>query len=596
MKKLVKLLPLATSGIRSWIGNLKIKEKIFLITGMIVFGVCMISMSAFHVVADIYEDLMYTEAAEVLNLTSSIVDSELEELEEWSFQIGTDELIQLYLARMENVSDYENYKARESLYNRLIDFKQERNYVQSLSIIDALGVKHYTNSNQISEDRELYRMALGAEGRNVWLPIGDELEIISIRQIREMRNLSLSTLGVLFIHIDMERLVQNVLDFSEGKIFMISDGGEIIFTNQRDFQQQRLPEPPTSKGYRIQDINGNTYLISHLKSGYDSDLTYFNILPYEQISSRSERLRDMMILFFVVLFILILVISRRASHSISQPLVSLTEIIKQVQMGNFEIGDSLYRENIYMNEIGQLHRNFRIMLGKINVLFKENYQKQLIIHETEYKALQAQINPHFLYNTLDTVNWMARMNKQDQISEMVEALAHMLRSVVSRKEPLISLDQELQILKNYITIQKYRFDDRLDFSLDVIPQAKQFVVPKLTIQPLVENAIQHGLERITGECKIRVEVRLQAENLEITVSDTGPGMEPDVLAEIKTGNIRSNKAGIGIKNIDDRIKLLFGEAYGIAFESEPGRGTVVRIVIPTTREASDSFVHSTLGG
>ncbi|MFS8580785.1 MAG: sensor histidine kinase, partial [Novibacillus thermophilus] len=219
------------------------------------------------------------------------------------------------------------------------------------------------------------------------------------------------------------------------------------------------------------------------------------------------------------------------------------------------------------------------MLEQINTLIKENYEKQLIIKETEYRALQSQINPHFLYNTLNSVTWMAKVNKQEQIASVVESLGNMMRSIVSKKEPLIQIGEELQIVKDYVNIQRVRYKERLQFCLEVDPGLEQFFIPKLTIQPIVENAILHGVGAVT-KGKVSVSVLSRQKDIFVVVEDDGPGMNEATVQDIFAGKVKSKGTGIGLKNIHDRLQLIFGERYGIEVESELENGTKVMFNIP----------------
>jgi two-component system sensor histidine kinase YesM len=563
--------------------KLKIKEKFFVIQCVIMLMVCMVSLTAFHIIADGYERQIYTEAAEVLQLASITVDNELTRIEKLSFQISTDARIQEYLAFIKNNdANYESFKVKENLANRLMLFMQQENYISSLRMIDAQGQAVNTVLYSINEPNEdLITVAKQANGSNSWIyGEHDSQYLISVRQVKGMKNLNLSHYGVLAAWIDMEKLTRQHLDFSQNKLFLMAKDNRFVYANQPDlFAAEDFPFQNSRKGFNIHEINGIKYLISYQKSHTNDGLTYYNVLPYEVISQQTTRLRSIMTFLFIGLFIIVIIVNRIAASSITKPLMALTEMIKTVQRGSFDIPNTS-QEFTNMDETGHLHRNFRIMLEKINELFRENYQKQLIIQETEYKALQAQINPHFLYNTLDTINWMAHMNNQTRIAEMVEALGQMLRSIISKKEPLITLEEELRIVKDYITIQKNRFDDRLDFHLNLAEDLNFCLIPKLTIQPVIENAIQHGLEMTMEVCRIEVNIRSAFELIEISISDNGPGMEPHVLEDLKAGVIHSQKTGIGLTNIDERMKLMFGEGYGITIQSELGLGTTVAFNLP----------------
>ncbi|MFH5182162.1 sensor histidine kinase [Paenibacillus sp. TAB 01] len=259
--------------------------------------------------------------------------------------------------------------------------------------------------------------------------------------------------------------------------------------------------------------------------------------------------------------------------------------MKQAQLGDFSQAQTELVEMaaVPMDEVGQLHRTYRLMIQKINELITENYAKQIVIKETQFKALQAQINPHFLYNTLESINWLAKANGQKQISSMVEALGFLLRSSISLKETLITVQEELDIVTNYLIIQKYRFEDRLLFELDMPEEAKSAYLPKLTLQPLLENAIHYGLETMLEPCRIRITGEVEGDRLRITVEDNGQGMSAELLEQVRAGAAPTRGSGIGLKNIEERIIIAFGEAYGIRIESEPERGTQVSVMIPYTR-------------
>jgi two-component system sensor histidine kinase YesM len=290
---------------------------------------------------------------------------------------------------------------------------------------------------------------------------------------------------------------------------------------------------------------------------------------------------------FILSLLLVLGLALRFARSLTRPIEELIVRMRQVQKGDFSLTgyETLEWEFLQMDEVGQLQRTFRMMIQQINELITENFSKQIIIKETQFKALQAQINPHFLYNTLESINWLAKANGQPQISKMVESLGFLLRSSISLKETLITVGEELDIVMNYITIQKFRFEERLVFQLDVPKEAYTLLLPKLTLQPLLENSIHYALESMVEPCFIRIWTRREPGKLILIVEDNGPGIAEVLLEQVRKGEARTRGSGIGLKNIEERIMIAFGESYGIQIESEPGRGTSVSVIIPDeTRE------------
>jgi two-component system sensor histidine kinase YesM len=256
--------------------------------------------------------------------------------------------------------------------------------------------------------------------------------------------------------------------------------------------------------------------------------------------------------------------------------------MRRVQIGQFQslVLEETAPQAVQMDEVGQLQRTFRMMVQQIDELITENYRKQLAIKETQFQALQAQINPHFLYNTLDSINWLAKVNKQEEISHMVEALGYLFRHSISMTDALVTIEQELSIALHYVTIQRYRFDDRLLFTTDIPEAVMQRPIPKLTLQPLLENAIQHGLEPLIEPCPIAIRAYEEDGRLVLLVEDAGQGMDAERLQQVCSGEYVSAGRGVGLRNIDERVKLAFGDAYGVAVDSEPGRGTRVYVTLP----------------
>ena len=563
--------------------NFKIKNKIFSISLLLLLIFCLIGIVSYQFYTDMYEQRIAEQSVATLQLSSTVIDEELKSLEDLSFQISTDEMVQSDLRTITNSQvNFDIFQARMRIIERLLMFANSEQYISSIQVHDVHGEKYISgyNSRINSNVRDLLPAAFEAGGSNVWTRIDEPNYISSSRLIRRKDNLNLSPLGYLIITIDMNRLVQETLNFSPNKNFIITMNDEIYYQSEdSELGTLTLPIEGFDSGYKINEVNGKDYLTTYTHSRF-SDLTYYHFLPFGEITRQTEAIKRIMVLLFLFMLILTVFLSRRAARNISKPLEELSERMKQVQQGNFDLsfGDS---NKYYDDEVGLLHKNFKLMINKINELIRENYTKQLIIKETEYKALQAQINPHFLYNTLDSINWLAKMNQQEKISIMVEALGNMMRNIISKKEAMITIREEMDIVNNYITIQKYRYDNRLHFSFNSLLEHDYIKIPKLTIQPIVENAIQHGLEEMLTECHISINMWPQEEDIEIVVEDNGPGIEEGKMEGIYKGEIRSKSSGIGLNNINERIKLMFGEEYGITIESEVGKGTKVKILLPS---------------
>ncbi|CAM4446088.1 sensor histidine kinase [Paenibacillus tarimensis] len=574
-------------NIRTYFGNQLIKNKIFLFTLMIMIVVSGVSIIAVQVATVIYEDRIYSESAQVLNLSSGSIDNQLRRIEDLTFRMISDKTVQRYLIESKRDQNaYERFKTKDVLMERLLDQSRQERPVASVQMNDALGgeLQMSVTSRYRIDTTEAVRLAREAGGSVVWVPSSEPNVLLAAREVRQMQDLSLEHLGTLILYLDMNRLVDTTLDLTGDRMFMIEYAGQHLLSTNPEKTDALLGQPLTERqGYRIGTLDGQAYFITHLTSKYQN-FTYYNILPYGSIFNQSKMIKYGLLGLYGLLFLIAIYLGRLAGRTISRPLERLTDKMKLVQKGHIDPAELFQDNNLNADETGQLHRHFRLMLETINELIRENYAKQLAINESEYKALQAQINPHFLYNTLESINWMAKVNKQQDISTMVQALGSLLRSIIGKKEPLITIEEEMNILHHYITIQQMRFGERLVFRCSDDPLLTEYYIPKLTIQPVVENTIQHGLEAMSGVCTIDLTFLAEEEHIEIIIRDNGPGIDEETLGAIAEGRVVSKGTGIGLANIRDRISLLFGPAYGVTVESTPGEGTTVRIRIPYSLE------------
>jgi two-component system, sensor histidine kinase YesM len=240
-----------------------------------------------------------------------------------------------------------------------------------------------------------------------------------------------------------------------------------------------------------------------------------------------------------------------------------------------------------VDEITELGMSFNIMIGRIRQLLDAKVKEQEILKKAELKALQAQINPHFLYNTLDTIVWMAQANKIDQVIDIVQALSNFFRIALSKGQEWITIDQEIEHIRCYLTIQKLRYHDILDYKIEVDEDICSGTILKLTLQPLVENALYHGIKnkRSGGTITVRAR-RAGADQVMLEIVDNGVGFTPYKLSRIQasladdSGEISLSESGFGLENVHKRIQLYYGKQYGLSVQSKYQEGTRVTVTIP----------------
>jgi len=233
------------------------------------------------------------------------------------------------------------------------------------------------------------------------------------------------------------------------------------------------------------------------------------------------------------------------------------------------------------DEITQLGMSFNKMLMRLQELISEVYTAQINKKEAELKAFQAQINPHFLYNTLDTIYWMSRMEKAYETSELVQALSKLFRLSLNSGREITTVRDEVEHLRHYVVIQQKRYEDMIDFQISVEEETLDVHTVKLVLQPFVENAIVHGIEKKGDSGTIRVEIKRESDDLVFYIYDSGDGVNLEDIGRLLEQYGENNK-GFAVKNINDRIQLYFGTQYGIEFMNRPD-GTVVKVVQPWVR-------------
>lgn len=292
-------------------------------------------------------------------------------------------------------------------------------------------------------------------------------------------------------------------------------------------------------------------------------------------------------LTFALLFSLIISVTVYflLSRTVTRPVRRLVS-----SMQNFEMQAETYKykaDKANVVEFSTLSASFEHMVQMIQSLMEKVHNEEIVLRKTELKALQAQINPHFLYNTLDSIQWMCEQDNSKEAVEMVGALAKLFRISISHGNEFITINDELRHAESYLIIQSYRYKNQFTYSFDVDESLLGYMCNKITIQPFIENAIYHGLDRMVDEGEIRICVRADGKDIIITVADNGLGMTKEQCETILKKD-RSDSKGIGVKNVNDRLKIYFGDEYGISIESELDVGTTVKIKIPKIEKGREN--------
>lgn len=368
--------------------------------------------------------------------------------------------------------------------------------------------------------------------------------------------------------------------------FIVDKKGKILCTSRR-VQPMWLEkiEAAFQSGERnfILEWEKEKYYVFGQYNGLTGWKTY-SVVAVPEIFPQALQLRGTiaMIVFSAVLVALVIV--TLISYSITAPIRELSNAMKQVEEENFDIEVQSKRKD----EIGRLIISFNYMVGKIRQLIYEVYQKKLEQKNAEIRALQAQINPHFLYNTLDSINWMLIERDEQDISDVVISLGEILRYAIGGGSHVVPLRDEMHYIESYLCIQKNRLEERLNYRWEVDEDALDFSVPRLILQPIVENAVIHGIEPLKEGGTITVKAWMEGETLLLQITDNGKGMTQAELEELKKKIAGKNDTGnIGMRNIRRRIELTYGEKQAMEIRSNQGEGTAVTLRMTEDRREGE---------
>jgi len=288
-------------------------------------------------------------------------------------------------------------------------------------------------------------------------------------------------------------------------------------------------------------------------------------------------LMGVVVVLALALLFLLLTYSRKLSRRIVDPIDMLCDRLVAIGRGGLLVMEPIQAD---VEEVQLLSDGIESMVGHLKRLIERNTEQEKQRRKTELALLQAQINPHFLYNTLDTIIWLIESGEISESVAMVGSLSNFFRFSLSRGQNVITLKEEQQHIRSYLEIQHMRYRDLMEYEIDIPEELEAYILPKLTLQPLVENALYHGIKIRRRKGLIRVSGRIDGEHLILEVADDGSGMTEERLEEVRSSLIDGRKEGFGLRTVHQRIQILFGTEYGLSIESTPDIGTRILVKIP----------------
>lgn len=564
--------------------DMKLSKKMVLIYLIVAGMSCAVSMIGLRASFSIYDRKLYEKSLQELEFFTQKVNDDLLTIENLSYTLAMNEDVQeaLRAAQETKYLSQEYYYTLMPIRRIFLDEVNVHSVVKNVMYLDRQNIRISvgTDCGVVSEEtyQKLLFLCKEARGADVVLPPSKEFPYqLSGRDILETKNARLTYLGTVIVTSDISQMIERKkreLKYTDSLLYVYSADG-MIYGNEKNLP--KLPQIEQKQGYEIVHYQNKKYFMSYLKAEKNGWM-YVNYVPYHEIFGQMQILQYGMLGGLVVVFLTTLYVLIKVSHIITNPLHHLTETMHLVEQGNFQEAREFLKVENRSDEAGLLTQEFRIMLEKIDSLIHENYEKQLLLMDTRYRMLQAQINPHFMSNTLNAINWMIKAKENRDASKMIVELGSLLQAAFS-PELYTTVEREMEIAESYITIQQFRYRNRVVFTVERQGNLKEYIVPGMILQPLIENAIYYGADRSLSVCNIDVSAKENEKGMILCVSDKGAGMSAEELEAVRSGTIEPKGHGIGLKNIRERLRIAYADSE-FMIESKLGEGTQVVICIP----------------
>lgn len=587
----------------NWVRRSSLKNKILIFAALLLFlAISAVGIYAYFLAAhQVVEKVNETQLGLVRQVSNNL-DYILDDVDNVTNFIVFDRNLQKELKEVTVDSNILSYSDLCDYLDRILASK---NYISMISLYGYNGLAYSTVSGFTSNSvvpfadfkkNPLYQKALKLDGgigieyfRNDPVVVIDNRQrrILIYRIIKDIDKYY--NLGVLLIWIDEEK-IRNMYRANvpaEGSIFIVDQSGTIISSSDPSKIEAHVLGQTYYKllkgqtGSATLKIN-NRQMLFTFSTSQETGWKVITLTPAAVLTGRINWLAFIIVSLGIGCYMLLFYLSTFITRIITNPIQQLLNSIKKVQNGDFS--QQVYFSN--EDEIGELGQGYNAMIAHIKDLIDRVYKLQIQEREAELNALQAQINPHFLYNTLDTIFWKAEKNRVPEISEMVYALSRIFRLSLNRGNELATVAQEKELIEYYLVLQRIRFQDKLSYQMDFDEQLFDLKMPKLVLQPFVENAIIHGIEGLETHGRIQITGRLEDERMVFTIVDNGIGMTDDKIQQIVTRGAPDQtdpntvSGGYAIRNVLERLELYYESNYRLVFDSIPGNGTTVNIMIP----------------
>ena len=559
----------------SWLNNLKLVVKIMLIVVVSSVTLLMTELGSRSISYRAYDEQIHIRTMQVLVSYVNQIETEFKQIDNVTLSIIGDSGIQKNLKALQSKESEDLFGIQYNITTQLSSYARMMENCDILSI--GLSTGEMIGKQLLKKEvvRQFSEMAIENEGKMLFIPEGEYVWIV--RQIRQIDNMSWEHLGTIVARLNLAKLIgetnRNYERISVIPELSVYDGTQLIYTNseeiewtESDAEWQMIGEKFVARCYSDR-----------------LDWTFYLSVPYSKIKGAIKTANG----YSVWITVTVAVLSITICFIIMKHIVKHFNVLlkKYDDFGNGILPDTELRER-YQNrkdEIGRLHKQFDKMADDHKRITDEHYNSMMLLKEAQFCQLQQQMQPHFMFNTLSTISWTAYENGDEKTARMAEALCELLRNSVNNTLKSTTVREEINMVNAYIYIQKIRYEGRFDVNIDMPENIMHVRIPPFTLQPIVENIIVHVVEKTLEYCRIKICGEIVDKEVKIKIEDSGNKLETDILDRLENGEVKARGNGVGLVNINRRIKLLYSDHYGLII-SRTSNNSCVTVNVPYEEE------------
>ncbi len=585
---------------RDKIGNLKLIYKMLLsYLILILVPIFVLTTIVFNRCADQLISNVSYSAEQGYEQTRSFLEYKLSKILLASNMIFTNQTVNDIMMRslenydlIEQISDMEKLRELLQSFEDKEDVYRVRLYVRDELVYSNDKVNIFPIST--AEQTDWYKRVMKNITTRVTFLSNEEIEryednalpLLSVaRKVTNQQNYR-ESVGVFRVDFEKNKIIdilQKADPTNDSVTFLLAEDGQVVASSGQIPESWKVTEKNSflsglvlgNGSFQEIAVEGQTALAQACRLE-NTEWRMVTVVPYASLIKQINSLRAGSYALALIVSVVASICAVFVSRSITVRVSRLAKRMKEIREGNTNVGISNNRKD----EIGELYNNYNYLIGRINELLQQQYEMGQELKSAELKALQSQINPHFLYNTLDMINWYGYKKEPEHINAVVTALAKFYKQSLNKGSNIVTIEDELKHVFYYMQIQTLRFSGKIQMKMDCEDEIKEYAIPKITLQPIIENAILHGiLEKESREGVIFIQGRRIGGRIILKVIDDGVGIDEEVLQELN-GEMKKEGKGFGLANIQQRVQLLFGMEFGLHFMSEKGKGTTVELCLP----------------